>query len=215
MTTAHAPTRRSAGAPDESRPPRAGPPQGQRGDRRGRHPGRLRRLLRLSDHAPGRAPRVDGATDARGGPRVRPGRVGDRRDLHGARRGRDRRPGDGLDLEPRVQPDGRGDELHRGLRAARRAGQRHARRAGSRQHRAGPGRITSRRSRATATATTASRSSRRRRSPRRSSWWPTRSRSRSATARRSSSSPTGSWARRWNRSDRSTGTRRAGSRAGR
>ena len=52
----------------------AGPDEGQRGDGRGGDPGRLRRLLRLPDHAPGRAARVDGPPDARAGPGLRPGR---------------------------------------------------------------------------------------------------------------------------------------------
>ena len=77
--------------------PRPRPDEGQRGDRRGRDRRRVRRLLRLPDHPPGRAPRVDGPAHARGGPRLRPGRERARRDQHGARRRRRRRAG------PRVQ----------------------------------------------------------------------------------------------------------------
>ena len=57
--------RRPDGRRGRGRPPRPRPDEGQRGDRRGRDPGRLRRLLRLPDHAPGRAAGVDGPPHAR------------------------------------------------------------------------------------------------------------------------------------------------------
>ena len=116
------------------------------------------------------------------------------------RRRRDRREGPRLHVQPRHEPDGRGDELHGRLGAPARAHQRHARRPGPRQHRAVAVRLLPgdqgprprRLPRAGARA--------RPRSPRRSRSSPTPSRSRRATGRRSCSSPTGSWARRWSRS---------------
>ena len=98
---------------------RARPDEGQRGDRRGRDRRRVRRVLRLPDHAPGGAPRVDGAPDARGGPRVRPGGERARRDQHGAGRRRRRGEGARLQLQPGHQPHGRGDVLHGRVAACR------------------------------------------------------------------------------------------------
>ena len=118
-----------------------GADEGQRGDRRGRHPGRLRRVLRLPDHPAGRAAGVDGAAHAGARPGLRPGGERARRDQHGARRGRDRRARPGEHLEPGDEPHGRGDELHGGLRDAAGPGQRHARRTRPGEHRPEPERL--------------------------------------------------------------------------
>ena len=138
MSAPPAPARGERDRPPPAAPPPARPHEGQRGDRRGRDPRRVRRLLRLPDHAAGRAPRVDGPPDARGGSGLRPGRVGARGDQHGPRRRRDGGPGPRLLLVARDQPDGRGHELHGRLRGPVRPRQRHARRPRPRIDRAEP-----------------------------------------------------------------------------
>ena len=84
---------------------------------------------------------MDGPPHAGARPGLRPGGERARRDQHGPRRRRDRGARPGLVVQPRHQPDGRGDELHGRLGSADGAHQRHARRARARQHRTVAGRL--------------------------------------------------------------------------
>ena len=78
---------------------------------------------------------MDGPPDAGAGTGLRAGGERARGHQHGPRRGRDRCPGPRLVVEPRHQPDGRGDELPGRFRAADGPHRRHAWRTGARQHR--------------------------------------------------------------------------------